>query len=109
MLPLVWIPVTFACILAHEARTLSEGGHQRHGLDSIKFFQGAEDLLVAPLLQKKLRERESSREQSSDSSVRETYPLQPIGHLQSCFTKRSGTPRQPLLVPAARARLVLRC
>lgn len=64
--------------------------------------------LVASLMQKKLRERESSREHSSDSNVPETYPLQPIGHLQSCFTKRSGTPRQPLLVPAARARLVLR-
>ncbi|CAL5222545.1 g4923 [Coccomyxa viridis] len=58
--------------------------------------------------EKKLRERESSKEESSDSNVPEIYPLQPIGHLQSCFTKRSGTPRQPLLVPAARARLLLR-
>ena len=92
--------------LAHEARTLLERGHQQHGP---QFSHLAQDSLVASLLQKKLRERESSKEQPSDSTVRETYPMQPIGHLQSCFTKRSGTPRQPLLVPAARARLVLRC
>ncbi|KAK9861084.1 hypothetical protein WJX84_010409 [Apatococcus fuscideae] len=35
-------------------------------------------------------------------------PLRPIGILQSCFSKRSGTPRQPLLVPSARAMLRLR-
>ncbi|KAK9820048.1 hypothetical protein WJX72_005461 [[Myrmecia] bisecta] len=36
------------------------------------------------------------------------YPLRPIGTLRSCFTQRNGTPRQPLLVPQARARLTLR-
>lgn len=35
-------------------------------------------------------------------------PLRPIGLLHSCFSKRSGTPRQPLLVPSARAVLHLR-
>lgn len=33
--------------------------------------------------------------------------MQPVGHLESTFTQRNGTPRQPLLVPAARARLTL--
>eukprot|EP00891_Asterochloris_glomerata_P002146 jgi/Astpho2/2146/e_gw1.00040.230.1_t len=33
--------------------------------------------------------------------------MRPIGVLESCFSQRSGTPRQPLLVPAARARLRL--
>ena len=36
------------------------------------------------------------------------FPLRPIGILCSCFSRRNGTPRQPLLVPAARARLTLR-
>eukprot|EP00850_Spirogloea_muscicola_P004737 SM000020S06087 [mRNA] locus=s20:960413:963256:- [translate_table: standard] len=33
--------------------------------------------------------------------------MAPIGHLRSCFTTRNGTPRQPLLVPLARAELRL--
>ncbi|KAG7672852.1 hypothetical protein KSW81_001791 [Nannochloris sp. 'desiccata'] len=36
------------------------------------------------------------------------FPLRPIGTLRSCFNKRNGTPRQPLLVPAARSALTLR-
>jgi tRNA (adenine37-N6)-methyltransferase len=36
------------------------------------------------------------------------FPLRPIGTLCSCFDKRNGTPRQPLLVPAARSALILR-
>ena len=36
------------------------------------------------------------------------YPLRPIGTLQSVFSQRNGTPRQPLIVPLARARLKLR-
>lgn len=35
--------------------------------------------------------------------------MRPIGILRSCYAKRNGTPRQPLLVPAARATLTLRC
>ncbi|XP_061347506.1 uncharacterized protein LOC133293010 [Gastrolobium bilobum] len=34
------------------------------------------------------------------------YPMTPIGIIQSCFSTRNGTPRQPLLVPLARACLV---
>ncbi|GAB4817937.1 hypothetical protein N2152v2_004983 [Parachlorella kessleri] len=40
--------------------------------------------------------------------LRVAFPLRPIGILRSCFAKRNGTPRQPLLVPAARAALTLR-
>ena len=36
------------------------------------------------------------------------FPLRPIGIIRSCFSRRNGTPRQPLLVPAARAALTLR-
>ena len=36
------------------------------------------------------------------------FPLKPIGILRSCFSRRNGTPRQPLLVTAARAKLTLR-
>ncbi|KAF3452845.1 hypothetical protein FNV43_RR03278 [Rhamnella rubrinervis] len=35
-----------------------------------------------------------------------SYPMAPIGTIQSCFSTRNGTPRQPLLVPLARACLV---
>ncbi|KAK7329843.1 hypothetical protein VNO77_24023 [Canavalia gladiata] len=34
------------------------------------------------------------------------YPMTPIGIVHSCFSTRNGTPRQPLLVPLARACLV---
>ena len=33
----------------------------------------------------------------------------PIGWIESCFTERNGTPRQPGLAPAARSRLRVRC
>ncbi|KAB1204192.1 Nef-associated protein 1 [Morella rubra] len=35
-----------------------------------------------------------------------SYPMAPIGIIQSCFSTRNGTPRQPLLVPLARAGLI---
>lgn len=35
------------------------------------------------------------------------HSYRPIGHLESCFVERRGTPRQGLLVPDARARLQL--
>ncbi|CAJ2649690.1 uncharacterized protein LOC123910090 isoform X2 [Trifolium pratense] len=35
-----------------------------------------------------------------------SYPMIPIGTVHSCFSTRYGTPRQPLLVPLARACLV---
>lgn len=36
-----------------------------------------------------------------------SYPLAPIGTVESCFSTRNGTPRQPLVVTLARATLVL--
>ncbi|ONM55132.1 Protein virR [Zea mays] len=36
-----------------------------------------------------------------------SYPLVPIGTVESCFSTRNGTPRQPLVVTLARATLVL--
>ncbi|EOD05696.1 hypothetical protein EMIHUDRAFT_125274, partial [Emiliania huxleyi CCMP1516] len=36
-----------------------------------------------------------------------TCGYRPIGHIESCFVERRGTPRQGLLVPDARARLRL--
>lgn len=59
-------------------------------------------------MQKRLRELTS---QSPGAALKEdltVYPLKPIGILESCFRQRNGTPRQPLLVPAAKARLKLR-
>eukprot|EP00898_Chlorokybus_atmophyticus_P001256 jgi/Chlat1/2130/Chrsp17S08741 len=37
----------------------------------------------------------------------QAFPFVPIGVLRTCYTTRNGTPRQPLLVPLARARLRL--
>lgn len=35
-----------------------------------------------------------------------SYPMAPIGIIQSCFSTRNGTPRQPLIVPLSRACLI---
>ncbi|KAL4320183.1 hypothetical protein GQ457_18G001490 [Hibiscus cannabinus] len=42
----------------------------------------------------------------SENSGVTSYPMAPIGFVQSCFSTRNGTPRQPLLVPLARACLI---
>ncbi|GAB4838196.1 hypothetical protein Ancab_027725 [Ancistrocladus abbreviatus] len=42
----------------------------------------------------------------SDNLERACYPMKPIGIIHSCFSARNGTPRQPLLVPLARACLM---
>lgn len=39
----------------------------------------------------------------SDKLDMTSYPMAPIGIIQSCFSTRNGTPRQPLVVPFARA------
>ncbi|XP_011623810.2 uncharacterized protein LOC18435423 isoform X1 [Amborella trichopoda] len=44
---------------------------------------------------------------NSDKSGFTSYPMTPIATVQSCFSTRNGTPRQPLLIPLARACLVL--
>ncbi|GJM98772.1 hypothetical protein PR202_ga15809 [Eleusine coracana subsp. coracana] len=36
-----------------------------------------------------------------------SYPMATIGTVQSCFSTRNGTPRQPLVVPLARATVAL--
>ncbi|KAL6846181.1 hypothetical protein ACP4OV_023629 [Aristida adscensionis] len=36
-----------------------------------------------------------------------SYSMAPIGTVQSCFSTRNGTPRQPLVVPLARATVAL--
>ncbi|XP_064978300.1 uncharacterized protein LOC135619836 isoform X2 [Musa acuminata AAA Group] len=53
--------------------------------------------------------RNAFTQQSSDGSKQaaaSAYPMAPIGTVRSCFSTRNGTPRQPLLVPLARACLV---
>ncbi|XWS27300.1 hypothetical protein CRYUN_Cryun26dG0102900 [Craigia yunnanensis] len=45
-------------------------------------------------------------EPKSENLEMASYPMAPIGIIQSCFSTRNGTPRQPLLVPLARACLV---
>lgn len=43
---------------------------------------------------------------NSDNLKLNSYPIAPIATVQSCFSTRNGTPRQPLLVPLARASLI---
>ncbi|XP_027066436.1 uncharacterized protein [Coffea arabica] len=49
--------------------------------------------------------RKALVQQNSESYELSSYPMAPIAVIQSCFSTRNGTPRQPLLVPLARARL----
>ncbi|CAL8461760.1 g1291 [Coccomyxa elongata] len=57
-------------------------------------------------VEKRLREQLSAPLNSAGPEG--AFPFQPIGYLQSCFSQRNGTPRQPLLACNARAKLVLR-
>ncbi|CAI9098691.1 OLC1v1035381C1 [Oldenlandia corymbosa var. corymbosa] len=41
--------------------------------------------------------------QNSENVESNSYPMAPIAIVQSCFSTRNGTPRQPLLVPLAKA------
>lgn len=59
-------------------------------------------------LQQKLREDQSAGVNPSDSADdAANIPVKPIAHVKSCFSQRNGTPRQPLLVPLARAEIQL--
>ncbi|XP_073044221.1 uncharacterized protein [Primulina eburnea] len=42
----------------------------------------------------------------AESKFLKAYPMAQIGVVKSCFSTRNGTPRQPLLVPLARATLI---
>ncbi|XP_066394339.1 uncharacterized protein [Miscanthus floridulus] len=63
--------------------------------------------------QQSLRRALSQQEPRSDearpakAAAPASYPLAPIGTVQSCFSTRNGTPRQPLVVTLARATVVL--
>ncbi|KAL5775149.1 hypothetical protein ACOSP7_012706 [Xanthoceras sorbifolium] len=50
--------------------------------------------------------RKALAQPKSENLEMTSYPMTPIGAVQSCFSTRNGTPRQPLLVPLARACLV---
>lgn len=50
--------------------------------------------------------REARTQPKSENLEVNYYPMTPIGIIQSCFSTRNGTPRQPLLVPLARASLI---
>jgi len=69
--------------------------------------------VITKWAQKRLRDLQGGKQGAAapEAKSAETvvaYPLRPIGTLNSVFSQRNGTPRQPLLVPLARARLKLR-
>ncbi|CAN6210831.1 unnamed protein product [Urochloa humidicola] len=64
--------------------------------------------------QQSLRKSLSEQERRSDdarpakaAAAPASYPMTPIGTVQSCFSTRNGTPRQPLVVTLARATVAL--
>lgn len=60
--------------------------------------------------QGRIRAQKALREALSRSSYEKvessSYPMAPIAVVRSCFSSRNGTPRQPLLVPLAKASLM---
>uniref|UniRef100_A0A0R0FHZ2 TsaA-like domain-containing protein n=1 Tax=Glycine max TaxID=3847 RepID=A0A0R0FHZ2_SOYBN len=56
--------------------------------------------------QQALRKEVTQSQPNSQKLNLTSYPMMPIGVVHSCFSTRNGTPRQPLLVPLARACLV---
>ncbi|XP_051142421.1 uncharacterized protein LOC127259257 isoform X1 [Andrographis paniculata] len=50
--------------------------------------------------------REAMCRQNQDKPEFNSYPMTPIAVVRSCFSTRNGTPRQPLLVPLAKASLL---
>uniref|UniRef100_A0ACD5XLI6 Uncharacterized protein n=1 Tax=Avena sativa TaxID=4498 RepID=A0ACD5XLI6_AVESA len=58
-------------------------------------------------LRKALSEQEATPNKEKPAKAASSYPMAPIGTVQSCFSTRNGTPRQPLVVPLARATVVL--
>ncbi|KAL6539642.1 hypothetical protein OROHE_011413 [Orobanche hederae] len=50
--------------------------------------------------------REALRRPNTDELESTKYPMAPIAIVHSCFSTRNGTPRQPLLVPLAKASLI---
>ncbi|KAF7065638.1 hypothetical protein CFC21_071726 [Triticum aestivum] len=58
-------------------------------------------------LRRALSEQGTSPDKGKPAKAPASYPTAPIGTVQSCFSTRNGTPRQPLVVPLARATVVL--
>ncbi|GFP89723.1 nef-associated protein 1 [Phtheirospermum japonicum] len=57
----------------------------------------------------RIRAQQALREtlrKPSDKIESTSYPMAPIAVVHSCFSTRNGTPRQPLLVPLAKASLI---
>ncbi|CAL1358546.1 unnamed protein product [Linum trigynum] len=50
--------------------------------------------------------RKALAQHKPENLEQSSYPMTPIGTVQSCFSTRNGTPRQPLVVPLARACLM---
>ncbi|CAN1329626.1 tRNA (adenine(37)-N6)-methyltransferase [Linum perenne] len=50
--------------------------------------------------------RKALAQEKTENLQQSSYPMIPIGTVQSCFSTRNGTPRQPLVVPLARACLM---
>lgn len=56
--------------------------------------------------QGRIRAQQASRKVAKSNDSNSSYPFASIAVTRSCFSTRNGTPRQPLVVPLARACLV---
>ncbi|EXB94539.1 hypothetical protein L484_022849 [Morus notabilis] len=77
-------------------------------LELEKALKNLSDKCVAER-QGRIRAQQALRKELAQPTVENSeltsYPMAPIGVIKSCFSTRNGTPRQPLLVPLAKARL----
>jgi hypothetical protein len=79
--------------VAQPANGLSISGTAENHIDHIDHYEKKQQITSTP---------------SSNSHSSLQYPLTVIGTVQSCYTTRNGTPRQPSLATRARSKLVLR-
>ncbi|KAK8459826.1 hypothetical protein SEVIR_2G220700v4 [Setaria viridis] len=67
----------------------------------------AQQSLRRALSEQEPRPDEARPVKAAAAAAPASYPMAPIGTVQSCFSTRNGTPRQPLVVTLARATVAL--
>ncbi|KAK9705804.1 hypothetical protein RND81_07G083000 [Saponaria officinalis] len=109
-----WLPITFTFTIAAFSGFYILGKKLRSVESKIRVLEATLKCSLdkcAAERQGRIRAQKALREallqkKTGDSLDLTTYPLVPIATVQSCFSTRNGTPRQPLLVPLARACLI---
>ncbi|KAL0428230.1 UNVERIFIED_CONTAM: tRNA (adenine(37)-N6)-methyltransferase, partial [Sesamum latifolium] len=118
-----WLTLSFTLALAslsastaisvylwrRKSKSVSNGEADRKIQELEASLKGALEKCAAER-QGRIRAQKDLREALSrlniDKVESTSYPMAPIGVVHSCFSTRNGTPRQPLLVPLAKASLI---